>query len=78
MKTKRLQVALIIAILLKRNSNIKKNRRFSVNEYYKKREKDGEFHRKYVLLRQFPGRFFNYTRMEIPVFDKLLNLLRKK
>lgn len=47
-----------------------------IHEINKERSKYGEFHHLYEKLRQFPERFFEYTRMKVETFDYILAKIR--
>ena len=56
----------------------KSKRRFAVHPYFSRRYLDGEFERRYQVIRRYPNRFFNYLRMDVCSFDKLLELIKPK
>nr|CAH7726618.1 unnamed protein product [Callosobruchus chinensis] len=60
----------------------KYTRRCNIHEINKSRHIHGEFHHLYEQLRELPEKFYSYFRMNITVFDYILdkikhNLLKK-
>lgn len=45
---------------------------------YQERQSEGEFAKLFPKLKKDPGEFFKYTRMTVPMFNKLLSLLEHR
>jgi len=63
----------------RKNRKIKKvKRKVWVHAIYKDREVLGEFHHLYFQLREFPIKFYEYSRMQIETFDYILSGVQEK
>lgn len=47
-----------------------------VNEVCKSRQKHGEYHHLFPVLKRHPVRFFQYTRMSVVTFEYVLQKIR--
>lgn len=55
-----------------------KEKLFGAHPINRKRKEFGEFHNLYGELRNYPDKFYAYTRMSIDTFDYILNKIELK
>jgi hypothetical protein len=74
----RRQKALILLLLQMLADRDRVVRSWWVHPVNQTRAAQGEFHRLFGLLKDYPERFLKYTRMTVPAFDELLNMLKDR
>nr|CAH7730395.1 unnamed protein product [Callosobruchus chinensis] len=67
----------VVALILRRKKRKRhqKFRKHWVHPLTSRRFKEGFFNKKYEDLRKHPEKFFNYHRMSVASFDKLLHIV---
>lgn len=73
-RQKKLRRAIRAYLLLKEL----RRRQFWIHPILLDRSQAGQFHTLYMKLREDGEKFFTYTRMTVPTFDKLLDLLEQR
>ncbi|KAL4720600.1 hypothetical protein ACJJTC_003642 [Scirpophaga incertulas] len=69
------EVASLYLLLRRIRRKKNKNRQYWIHPFTSDRIINGFFYKKYHNLRMYPKKFFNYYRMKILTFDRLLRIV---